>query len=77
MRKIILTKKLNEKNSMLFKDILDIELVTIPDGEQALFEEHIKDAEAILLSTAYKMTRASHTKRKESKGNKQNRSRCR
>jgi D-3-phosphoglycerate dehydrogenase len=56
MRKVLLTKKLNETNARLFDGIPNIELVTIPDGNQALFEEHIKDAEAILLSTAYKMT---------------------
>lgn len=56
MRKVLLTKKLNETNARLFDGIADLELVTIPDGNQPLFEEHIKDAEAILLSTAYKMT---------------------
>lgn len=57
MRKILLTKKLNETNARLFDGIPNIELVTIPDGNQPLFEEHMEDAEAILLSTAYKMTR--------------------
>ena len=57
MRKVLLTKKLNETNARLFEGIPDIELVTIPDGDQALFEQHMEDAEAILLSTAYKMTR--------------------
>lgn len=57
MRKVLLTKKLNETNARLFDGIADLELVMIPDGNQPLFEEHIKDAEAILLSTAYKMTR--------------------
>ncbi len=57
MRKVLLTKKLNETNARLFDGIADLELVTIPDGNQPLFEEHMKDAEAILLSTAYKMTR--------------------
>ncbi len=57
MRKVLLTKKLNETNARLFDGIPDLELITIPDGDQPLFEEHIKDAEAILLSTAYKMTR--------------------
>ena len=56
MRKVLLTKKLNETNARLFEGIADLELVTIPDGNQSLFEEHMKDAEAILLSTAYKMT---------------------
>lgn len=57
MRKILLTKKLNEANAKLFEGIPDIELVTIPDGEQARFDSNIKDAEAVLLSTAYKMTK--------------------
>ncbi len=57
MRKILLTKKLNEENAKLFEGIPDIELVTIPDGSQALFDTHIRDAEAILLSTSYKMTK--------------------
>ncbi len=57
MRKVLLTKKLNETNARLFEGIADLEMVTIPDGNQPLFEEHMKDAEAILLSTAYKMTR--------------------
>ena len=57
MRKVLLTKKLNETNARLFDGIPDLELITIPDGDQPLFEEHIKDAEAILLSTAYKITR--------------------
>lgn len=57
MRKILLTKKLNEKNAGLFEGIPDMETVTIPDNDQAAFDLHIRDAEAILLSTAYKMTR--------------------
>jgi D-3-phosphoglycerate dehydrogenase len=57
MRKVLLTKKLNKANARLFDGIPSIELVTIPDGNQDLFEEHMEDAEAILLSTAYKMTR--------------------
>ena len=56
MRKILLTKKLNETNARLFDGIPNLELVTISDNNQALFEEHNEDAEAILLSTAYKMT---------------------
>lgn len=56
MRKVILTKRLNEADAKLFEGISDIELVTIPDGDQASFDAHIKDAEAILLSTSYKMT---------------------
>jgi D-3-phosphoglycerate dehydrogenase len=56
MRKVLLTKKLSEADAKLFEGIDDIELKTIPDGEQAQFDENIKDAEAILLSTAYQMT---------------------
>ncbi len=57
MRKILLTKKLNEKNAKLFEGIPDIELVTVGDNEQEKFDAHIKDAECLLLSTAYKMTK--------------------
>ena len=56
MRKVLLTKKLNETNARLFEGIPDLDLVTIPDGEQARFDLHMKDAEAVLLSTAYKIT---------------------
>lgn len=56
MRKILLTKKLSEADAKLFEGIPDLELVTIPDGEQAQFDAHMKDAEAVLLSTAYQMT---------------------
>ena len=52
-----MTKKLNEKNYQLLQDIKDIETVYVLDGNEEAFNEHIKDAEAILLSTAYKMTR--------------------
>ena len=52
-----MTKKLNEKNYQLLQDINDIETVYVLDGNEEAFNEHIKDAEAILLSTAYKMTR--------------------
>ncbi len=56
MRKVLLTKKLSEADAKLFEGIADLELKTIPDGEQAQFDEHMKDAEAVLLSTAYQMT---------------------
>lgn len=57
MRKVLLTKKLSGGDAKLFEGIADIELVTVADGEQALFELHMKDAEAVLLSTAYRMTK--------------------
>lgn len=56
MRKVLLTKKLSEADAKLFEGIADLELKTIPDGEQVQFDEHMKDAEAVLLSTAYQMT---------------------
>ena len=56
MRKVLLTKKLSDKDAKLFEGIPELELVTIPDGEQAQFDLHMKDAEAVLLSTAYQMT---------------------
>ncbi len=57
MRKVLLTKKLSENDAKLFEGIPNIELVTIPDGEQAQFDLHMKDAEAVLLSTAYEVTK--------------------
>ncbi len=57
MRKVLLTKKLSENEAKLFEGIPNIELVTIPDGEQAQFDLHMKDAEAVLLSTAYEVTK--------------------
>lgn len=57
MRKILLTKKLKEKSAKLFEGIPDIDMVTIPDGEQAQFDLNIRDAEAVLLSTAYQLTK--------------------
>jgi D-3-phosphoglycerate dehydrogenase len=57
MRKVILTKKLNAEQSLLFGGLDDLELVNVPDNDQQAFDLHIADAEAILLSTAYKMTR--------------------
>lgn len=57
MRKVLLTKKLKENTAKLFEGIPDLELVTIPDGAQEQFDTYIMDAEALLLSTAYKMTK--------------------
>lgn len=56
MRKVLLTKKLGADDLKLFEGIPNLELVTIPDGEPALYAQHIQDAEAVLLSTAYQMT---------------------
>ena len=57
MRKVILTKKLNEAQKSLFEGLSDLEFVNVADNDQPSFDLHIADAEAILLSTAYKMTR--------------------
>ena len=57
MRKVILTKKLNEAQKALFEGLSDLVFVTVADNDQASFDLHIADAEGILLSTAYKMTR--------------------
>ncbi len=59
MRKILLTKKLTDANAALFDGIPDLEIVTIPDGEQDLFDLHMTDAEAVLLSTAYEVDSAA------------------
>lgn len=59
MRKILLTKKLTDANAALFDGIPDLEIVTIPDGEQDLFDLHMTDAEAVLLSTAYDVDSAA------------------
>ena len=55
MRKVLLTKKLSEANASLFKGIEDVQLVNVADGDQEAFDFHLKDADALLLSTAYKM----------------------
>ncbi len=57
MRKILLTKKLKGNSAALFDDIPDLDLVTVGDDEKEKFDAHIKDAECLLLSTAYKMTK--------------------
>lgn len=57
MRKVLLTKKLSKANAELFSQIEDLEFVNVPDGDQVAFDLHLKDADAILLSTAYKMTK--------------------
>ena len=59
MRKILLTKKLTDANAALFDGIPDLEIVTIPDGAQDLFDLHMTDAEAVLLSTAYEVDSAA------------------
>lgn len=56
MRKIILTKKLNEKQTELLNGIADLEIVNISDDDKEGFSRHIKDAEGLLLSTAHKLT---------------------
>ena len=56
MRKVLLTKKLSEKSRQLFEGIPDLERVEVLDGEPEQFASHVKDAEAVLLSTAYEMT---------------------
>jgi len=56
MRKIILTKKLGGANAGLLDGIENLELVNISDDDREAFDQHIRDAEGILLSTAYKMT---------------------
>ena len=56
MRKVLLTKKLSEKNVKLFENIPDIEFITIADSDPEKFNTHIHDSEAVLLSSAYKIT---------------------
>lgn len=55
MSKILLTKKLSEDILALFNNT-NAELVSIPEGDAEFFAEQIKDADAVLLSTAFKMT---------------------
>lgn len=55
MKKILLTKKLKDDTLGLFKG-LDVELINVPEGDVDFLVKHIKDADAILLSTAFKIT---------------------
>jgi len=57
MRKVLLTKELSEENRALFSGIPDVELVGVKEGDAAGFAVKIKEAEALLLSTAFKMTK--------------------
>lgn len=55
MRKILLTKKLSEADARLFDGIPDLDFVTVLEGEREKFDFHMRDAEAVLLSTAYEV----------------------
>lgn len=55
MSKVLLTKKLNQELIDLLGS--QVEIVTVPDNQDELFDRELADTEALLLSTAYKMTR--------------------
>lgn len=55
MRKILLTKKLAGKNLALL-NMPDVVTVNVDESDVKAFNEEIKDAEAVLLSTAFKVT---------------------
>jgi D-3-phosphoglycerate dehydrogenase len=55
MKKIVLTKKLNAEMQALF-DGVDVSFVNIPEGDAEAFVKEMSDAEAVLLSTAFKVT---------------------
>ena len=57
MGKVLLTKKLGEKHKALFEGIPALEFVFVPDGEQGFFKDQMKEAQAVLLSTAYDVPR--------------------
>lgn len=57
MRKVLLTKKLSDSNLQLLASVPDVECVNVPEGDNEAFAAQIKDAEALLLSTAFKVTR--------------------
>lgn len=56
MMKIVLTKKLNPDAKALFEN-LDVDLVNVPEGDTEVFNREMADAEALLLSTAFTVTR--------------------
>lgn len=55
MKKIVLTKKLNTEMQALF-DNVDVKFVNVPEGDAAAFAKELADADAVLLSTAFKVT---------------------
>jgi len=56
MIKIVLTKKLNPDAEALFEN-LNVDLVNVPEGDTEAFDREMADAEALLLSTAFTVTR--------------------
>lgn len=55
MRKVLLTKKLAGENLALL-NLSDVETVNVDESDAKAFAEEMKDAEAVLLSTAFKLT---------------------
>ena len=56
MSKVVLTKTLSEENKQILEAMPDVICVNVQEGDAAAFAEQIKDADALLLSTAFKMT---------------------
>jgi len=57
MRKVLLTKKLSDANLALLRSIPDVACVNVPEGDNEAFLKEIMDADAVLLSTAFQITR--------------------
>lgn len=56
MKKVLLTKKLSEKNQKILEEIPDVSCVNVPEGDLTVFLDQIKDADALLLSTSFQVT---------------------
>jgi len=54
MKKIVLTKKLSAASQALFEGT-DVQLVNVPEGDVDAFVNELKDADAVLLSTAFRV----------------------
>ena len=55
MKKVILTKKISDENMKILSD--KAEIISVPEGDIDMLRHEIKDAHAILLSTAFKLDR--------------------
>ena len=57
MRKVLLTKSLSSLNRALFSGIDELVVNEVNEGDKDAFAREIRDADALLLSTAFKVTR--------------------
>lgn len=54
MKKVLLTKKLSPEILDVLKEVSEIE--NVPEGDVEAFKKQLKDADAVLLSTSFKLT---------------------